>query len=153
MLSREATNTNFIVFGLTRSGLEAMIYCTQGKHANHYITDAVDRTIDVVCIVHKCVLYRTTDVVWSLASVKSVWFKTFMSESIVQFKRPDNQSQNLNWKIRPLCTTLTCLVDFFFIVLSSLKQQSADRHVATLWHIILFPSQHLFALSSLMLHA
>ena len=63
MLSREATNTNFIVFGLTRSGLEAMIYCTQGKHANHYITDAVDRTIDVVCIVHKCVLYRTTDVV------------------------------------------------------------------------------------------
>ena len=63
MLSREATNTNFIVFGLTRSGLEAMIYCTQGKHANHYITDAVDRTIDVVCIVHRCVLYRTTDVV------------------------------------------------------------------------------------------
>ena len=36
---------------------------------------------------------------WSLASIKSMWFKTFMSESIVWFKRPDNQSRNLNWKV------------------------------------------------------
>ena len=40
MLSGKATNTNFIVFGLTRPGLEPMIYCTLGEHANHYITDA-----------------------------------------------------------------------------------------------------------------
>ena len=33
MLSGEATNTNFIVFGLTRSGIE--------HAANHYTTDAV----------------------------------------------------------------------------------------------------------------
>jgi len=33
----EATNTNFIVFGLTRSGLEPMIYGTRAEHAN-YIT-------------------------------------------------------------------------------------------------------------------
>ena len=33
MLSREATNTNFIVFGL--------IYRTQDEHANYYTTDAV----------------------------------------------------------------------------------------------------------------
>jgi hypothetical protein len=42
---REATNTNFIVFGLTfgltRSGFEPMIYCTRGEHANHYTTNAV----------------------------------------------------------------------------------------------------------------
>jgi hypothetical protein len=37
---------------------------------------------------------------WSLASVKSTWFKTFMSESIVRFKRPENQSRILKWKIR-----------------------------------------------------
>ena len=37
---------------------------------------------------------------WSLASDKSTWFKTFMSESIVRFKWPDNQCRNLNWKIR-----------------------------------------------------
>jgi hypothetical protein len=41
MLSGEATNTNFLDFGLTQSGLELTIYHTQGKHANHYTTDAV----------------------------------------------------------------------------------------------------------------
>ena len=42
MLSGEVTNTNFIVFGLTRSGFEPTIYCTRDKHANHYTTDAVN---------------------------------------------------------------------------------------------------------------
>ena len=43
VLSGEATNTNFIVFGLlTRPELEPTVYRTQGKHANHYTTD-VDR--------------------------------------------------------------------------------------------------------------
>ena len=41
MLNGEATNTNLIVFGLTRSGLEPTIYRTQGEHANHYATDVV----------------------------------------------------------------------------------------------------------------
>ena len=39
MLSGEATHTNFIVFRLTRSGLEPTIYHTLGEHANHYTTD------------------------------------------------------------------------------------------------------------------
>jgi hypothetical protein len=37
MLSGEATNTNFIVFGLTRPGLESTIE----EQANNYGTDAV----------------------------------------------------------------------------------------------------------------
>ena len=41
MLSREATNTNFIVFGLIQPGLEPTIYHTRGEHADHYTTDAV----------------------------------------------------------------------------------------------------------------
>jgi len=41
MLSGEATNTNFIVIGLTRSGLESTIYHTRGEHANHYSTNEV----------------------------------------------------------------------------------------------------------------
>jgi hypothetical protein len=42
VLSEEATNTIFIVFGLTRSGLEPTIYRTRGEQqANHYATDAV----------------------------------------------------------------------------------------------------------------
>jgi hypothetical protein len=40
MLSGEATNINFIVFGLTRPGLKPTIYHTRGKHADHYVTDA-----------------------------------------------------------------------------------------------------------------
>ena len=42
MLSGEATNTNFIVFGFTRQVLKPTIYRTRGEHANHYTTDAVD---------------------------------------------------------------------------------------------------------------
>ena len=37
MLSGEATNGNFIVFGFTRSGLESAL----GEHANYYTSDAV----------------------------------------------------------------------------------------------------------------
>jgi hypothetical protein len=41
VLSGEATNTNFINFGLTQPGLELTIYRTRGEHANHYTTDVV----------------------------------------------------------------------------------------------------------------
>jgi hypothetical protein len=41
LLSGEATNTNFIVFGLTRPGLETTTYRNRGKHANYYSTNAV----------------------------------------------------------------------------------------------------------------
>ena len=41
MLSREATNTNCKICGLSRLGLEPMIYRTRGEHANHYTTDTV----------------------------------------------------------------------------------------------------------------
>ena len=41
MLSGEATNSNCIVFGLTWSGLEHMIYRTRDEHSNNYTTDAV----------------------------------------------------------------------------------------------------------------
>jgi hypothetical protein len=41
VLSGEAINTNFIVLGLTRPGLEPTIYRTEGERTNHYATDAV----------------------------------------------------------------------------------------------------------------
>ena len=40
MLSGEATNTDFIVFGLNRPGLEPTIYRTGGEKATHYTTGA-----------------------------------------------------------------------------------------------------------------
>jgi hypothetical protein len=42
MLSAEATNTNFIVFGFTWQELEPTIYHTQGEH---YITNAAHLTL------------------------------------------------------------------------------------------------------------
>ena len=46
MLSGEATNTNCIVFGLTRTGLEPTIYHRRVEHANLYTTDAVNCLLD-----------------------------------------------------------------------------------------------------------
>jgi hypothetical protein len=40
-LCEEVTNTNFIVFDLTRSGLDPKIYRPRGEHASHYTTDVV----------------------------------------------------------------------------------------------------------------
>ena len=42
--SGEATNTNFLVFGLTWSGFEPTIYRIQGKHASHFTTNVVSHT-------------------------------------------------------------------------------------------------------------
>jgi hypothetical protein len=41
VLSGKVTNINFIVFGLTRLGLETTIYGTRDERANHYATDAI----------------------------------------------------------------------------------------------------------------
>ena len=47
VLSGEATNTNVIVFGCTRSGIEPTIYRTQSEHIYHYITDSVICFIEI----------------------------------------------------------------------------------------------------------
>ena len=39
--SGEAANTNFIVFGLTRTRREPTRFHTRGEHATHYTTDVV----------------------------------------------------------------------------------------------------------------
>jgi type IV secretory pathway VirB3-like protein len=49
----EATYTNFIVFGLTRSGLEHTICFTRRDHTNHYITVTVIYIIYKNCLVRK----------------------------------------------------------------------------------------------------
>ena len=41
VLNGEAANDNFIIFGLTRPGLEPTIYRTRSEHDNHYTTAAV----------------------------------------------------------------------------------------------------------------
>jgi hypothetical protein len=58
MLSEEATNTNFIIFGLTRPGLEPTIYRTRGEHANHYATDAVLTQQTIILCLNPHLKYR-----------------------------------------------------------------------------------------------
>jgi len=65
MLSEEATNTNFIVFGLTRSGLEPMTYRIRGEQARFLTLDvtALPNVCDsegmLWCVVHQmiCLLH------------------------------------------------------------------------------------------------
>jgi hypothetical protein len=45
VLGREATHTNVIVVGLTRSWFEPTMYCTRGQHTNHYTTNVVLRFV------------------------------------------------------------------------------------------------------------
>jgi len=47
VLGGEATNTNCIVFGLTRSGLESTICRTRDDHANYYTIDAIIRPFEM----------------------------------------------------------------------------------------------------------
>jgi hypothetical protein len=56
VLCGEAINTNFLVIGLTRPELEHTIYRTQGEHANHYTTDAVQFYSTKLFIVLKLLL-------------------------------------------------------------------------------------------------
>jgi hypothetical protein len=59
VLSGEAINTIFLVFGLTRPELEITIYCTRGEHSNHYATDAVVYGIDSFLMMQSliCIIY------------------------------------------------------------------------------------------------
>ena len=40
-LSEETANINFIVFDLTQPRFKPVIYCTRGKHTDHYINDVI----------------------------------------------------------------------------------------------------------------
>jgi len=53
----------------------------------------------------------------------------------------------IQWNDDDVCFVLDQHAEFDFYSASSLKQQSADRHVAPLGHIILIPSQAAFALT------
>ena len=48
MLSGEATQTNCIVFGLIRLGLEPTIYRSLGEHASHYTIDVKKENEDKI---------------------------------------------------------------------------------------------------------
>ena len=48
MLCGELENTNFIVYTLTKPGMELTIYDTRGNHANHYTTEEIWLSLDIL---------------------------------------------------------------------------------------------------------
>ena len=44
LILNKSANTNFIVFGLTWTGLKPMMYYSWGKYATHYTTDVICRS-------------------------------------------------------------------------------------------------------------
>ena len=60
-----------------------------------------------------------------------------------------HEQVNFQWDDDEVRFVLDQHAELDFNSASSLKQQSADRHVAPLWHIILMTSQPVFALSPL----
>ena len=60
---------------------------------------------------------------------------------------PCREQVNFQWDDDEVHFVLDQHAELDFYSASSLKQQSAGRHVAPLWHIILIPSQPVFALS------
>ena len=67
MLSRVATNANFIVFGLTYPGLEPTIY---REHADQYDTDAVYNQLGIISKL------LTTDAVYNQLGIISKFLTT-----------------------------------------------------------------------------
>jgi hypothetical protein len=49
-----AEHTNFIVFGLTRAGIEVTTYRTWGEYTNHYTTDMVSFMLSPILLAHCC---------------------------------------------------------------------------------------------------
>ena len=109
MLSGEATNTNFIVFGLTRSRLEPTIYRTRSEHANQYSTDAVwhKYIISMFCDAKKLQHYTGLVYTYPITLIGTCiegtleWYCTTSKK----FKR---------FKVRTLCNQTMCYKTFLF---------------------------------------
>ena len=99
------------------------IYCTWSDHDNHYTTDVVENT------------EKTTDL--PQATNKKIFHGK--RKSLFKYQWEDDDDE--------VCFVIDQHAELDFYSASLLKQQSADRHVAPLKHIILIPSQPVFALS------
>ena len=99
MLSGEATNTNFIVFGLTRPGLEPTIYRTRGEHTNHYATDAVGDGEKTVLLFYTGIipLDNLELITWSSFSCKTNKYRITVYITTFTFGKGSRNTLKLNW--------------------------------------------------------
>ena len=101
ILSGEATNINFIVIGLTRSGLEPTIYHIWGRHANHYTTDAYH-----LRIISQLKLYGLTWILFYVISIKNRLNLCFFLKHVYKDSRKCSNWFDLNNIISKVRTEL-----------------------------------------------
>ena len=89
------------------------------------------------------------------SSETSEWVSEWVIVALCQFSNFSaiswREQVNFQWDDDEVRFVLNQLAELDLYSASSLKQQFADRHVSQLGHIILIPSQPVFALFSLML--
>jgi hypothetical protein len=86
MLSGEATNTNFIIFCLTRPGLDPTIFHTQGEQTNHYMMDVVQH--DILLIWHYTTLNHsiTHSLTHSIFFLGGTYLKIYLLYYMINLK-------------------------------------------------------------------
>jgi hypothetical protein len=112
---RRITNTNLIVFGLTRLGIAHTIYRTRGEQANHYIPHTVKK-VNVVNInmylFNLCLTYNICIGMCSIAlCILTVWkrkeyhelLRSYVNRNIhlikKNYEKPRNHSQTIHRKL------------------------------------------------------
>ena len=101
MINGEATNTNFIVFGSTRSGLVPTIYHTWDEQANHYTTDAVRKQVKQSNFIH---IHKVTliQIVLQIVLGHPIWkLCSLTSSSVYGSEMKCHSLRNNSWK--PYC--------------------------------------------------
>ena len=116
MFSGEATNTNFIVFGLTTPGLEPKIYCTSGEHANHYTTDAVsDSQLGTINVTVKMKGSQIGNWITLILLVSNIVYDTKMLQG------------NISWVYIILSIIISCVPLILSLILTCCKAASAGN--------------------------
>jgi len=95
MLSGEAANTNFLVFGLIRLHREPNIYPTRGKHANYYTNDAVetDYILKECCL--RCEQFCIYIMAWTNYLMRWWWWCRHCTGPTPRVGFKNNQQKNM----------------------------------------------------------
>jgi hypothetical protein len=109
VLSRKATNTNFIVLCLTCPGLEPKIYHTWSKHDNHYTTDAVSLSKVIVNNCHNLHIHSTSNFLFpylkcthAFANLEKIWTSSATIKSRSQHHSV-SESRSCSIRCTPCC--------------------------------------------------
>ena len=118
--SREATNTNFMVFALTRLGVQPTIYYTRDGHANHYYRCC---PIGDLCFMWGCSINMSYE---NVRRPVLSWHRDLAQRSPKQVKWATFTSW-FQWNCHISATSYWNIVFFFFKVWMEMKVFIVDR--------------------------